>query len=114
MLFLQLAEHESSQVRSVSLDALDRSICAVLGCERIRNESTLSTEFNESKGQANNISAEQVELSSNGGEQRPVFKADAFECKVILPVRTLYNFGQSAEVRSGALKILLHVLEVSE
>lgn len=113
--FLELAEHESSQVRSVSLDALDRAICAVLGCERVRNESTLSDELNESEGQASNLSgstAEQGELSSNAtGEQRPVFKADAFECKVILPVRTLYSFGQSAEVRSGALKILLHVLE---
>ena len=37
---------------------------------------------------------------------------DIFECKVVLPLRTLYNFGQTIEIRSGALKILLHVLEV--
>eukprot|EP00250_Pteridium_aquilinum_P017543 c23683_g1_i1 orf=245-5539(+) len=113
--FLELAEHESSHVRSVSLDALDRAICAVLGCERIKAESALSPEVNDTEGQASSLcdtSTEQGELSSIAtGEQRPVFNSDAFECKVMLPVRTLYSFGQSAEVRSGALKILLHVLE---
>lgn len=113
--FLELAEHESSQVRSVSLDALDRVICAVLGCDHIRSDSALTTELNDTLGQSSNLcdtSAEQGERSEvTKGEHKPGFKLDSFECKVILPLRTLYSFGQNTEVRSGALKILLHVLE---
>ncbi|MCO5552454.1 hypothetical protein L7F22_005965 [Adiantum nelumboides] len=100
--FLELTEHESSQVRSVSLDALDRAICAVLGCERIKNEAS----------SLQDASVEGVEINTVAtGAQRKMFDSDAFECKVILPLQTLYSFGQSTEARSGALKILLHVLE---
>ncbi|KAI5060182.1 hypothetical protein GOP47_0024602 [Adiantum capillus-veneris] len=99
---LELAEHESSQVRSVSLDALDRAICAVLGCERIKKQAS----------DLHDPSIEEAEINTVAkGERRQVFNSDTFECKVILPIRTLYSFGQNTEARSGALKILLHVLE---
>lgn len=37
----------------------------------------------------------------------------SLECSVISPLRVLYFSTQSADVRAGCLKILLHVLEVN-
>lgn len=35
------------------------------------------------------------------------------ECALISPLEVLYSSSQTYDVRAGALKILLHVLEVS-
>lgn len=116
--FLELAEHDSPQVRSVALEALDRSICAVLGCDHISSDASGITSVDdtsqETGGQVSEdcAAADEPEPSKVvNGDQKPFFISDAFECKVILPLQTLYSFGQSIEVRAGALKILLHVLE---
>ncbi|KAH7372647.1 hypothetical protein KP509_17G014700 [Ceratopteris richardii] len=113
--FLELAEHESSQVRSVALDALDRAICSVIACERIKNESGFPTDIpvhgDEENKLCGSLTDDVVTSNVYANDQKEVFNPDAFENKVILPIRTLYSFGQSIEARSGALKILLHVLE---
>ncbi|EFJ19302.1 hypothetical protein SELMODRAFT_444206 [Selaginella moellendorffii] len=82
--FIKLAEHESSQVRTVALDALDRSICAVLACDQVRQDAA---------------------------DDPSTLRKDAFECAVILPIKTLFDNCQKDEVQSSSLKILLHLLE---
>eukprot|EP00249_Psilotum_nudum_P022267 c28446_g1_i3 orf=509-5821(-) len=119
---LELAEHESPQVRNVALDVLDRSICAVLGCECIRMEAAIldpqegscmgtEIELRDFDTRLSLIDGQQNEANRSClNNQESNFRSDAFECTVILPLRTLYSFGQSMEVRGAALKILSHVL----
>ncbi|KAJ7563609.1 hypothetical protein O6H91_03G117100 [Diphasiastrum complanatum] len=118
--FLELAEHESPQVRSVALDALDRSIGVVLSCDQIRKDSTkgevvVRIDAQEQGTETTLTIAVKPRCESQGfsidnGWQRNI-ELDTFECRVLLHLRNLYNLSQNAEVRSGALKILLHVLE---
>ncbi|CAM6084070.1 unnamed protein product [Calypogeia fissa] len=124
--FLELTEHESPQVRAVALDALDRSIGAVLGCERIRRDAVKfkatsgeelgvaenAKEFGQfvTLGSASDTSKTERRSSVLKG-RKGSFQLDAFECAVVLPLSSIYHRGQTAELRSGAVKILLHVLE---
>ncbi|KAH9318494.1 hypothetical protein KI387_020263, partial [Taxus chinensis] len=118
--FLELAEHGSSQVRNVALDALDRSICAVLGCEKVQKESLMVSSMRAKVQRETNN--DQHAMISEVISTRKDFKSvcvayvlnsepEAFECAIILPLKILYSHRQNAEVRAGALKILLHVLE---
>ncbi|KAF5192862.1 Mon2-like protein [Thalictrum thalictroides] len=85
---LELADNPSQHLRNMALDALDQSICAVLGS----GKSTLDQR-------------EDQEVEGRGTEMRP------FESAVISPLRVLYFSTQFLDVRAGSLKILLHVLE---
>lgn len=78
---LQLSENSNQQLRNLALDALDQSICAVLGSDQLQN--------------ANNIA----------GQVRP------FEYAVLSPLTNLYSSSEIPDVHAGVLKILLHVLE---
>ncbi|KAL0926436.1 hypothetical protein M5K25_002670 [Dendrobium thyrsiflorum] len=80
---LELSENSNQQLRNLALDALDQSICAVIGCDQF--QSTKPSE---------------LELSSTEVCNRVVTDRP-FECAAF----------QSLDVRAGALKILLHVLE---
>ncbi|XP_057539687.1 uncharacterized protein LOC130817800 isoform X2 [Amaranthus tricolor] len=83
--FLELAENSNQHLRNLALDALDRSICAVLG----------SSQFEDRVGSIKNASTDLGSL----------------ERTVISPLRVLYFSTQSFDVRSRSLKILLHILE---
>uniref|UniRef100_M4DVQ9 Protein MON2 homolog n=1 Tax=Brassica campestris TaxID=3711 RepID=M4DVQ9_BRACM len=83
--FLELAEHSNQNLRNMALDALDQSICAVLGSEQF-GDATLDVE------------SKSIELKS-------------VECAVLSSLRALYFSAQKSDVRVGSLKILLHVLE---
>ncbi|GKV07351.1 hypothetical protein SLEP1_g19144 [Rubroshorea leprosula] len=91
--FLELANNSNQHLRNMALDALDKSICAVLSSEQF--------EAHPPSGSSNNsqdVEAKETELRS-------------LECAVISPLRVLYFSTQSSDVRAGSLKILLHVLE---
>ncbi|XP_021742311.1 protein MON2 homolog [Chenopodium quinoa] len=91
--FLELAENSNQQLRSIALDALDRSICAVLGSDQFQDR-VASGSYPDSQ-HIKNASVDSRSL----------------ERVVISPLRVLYFSAQSFEVRSRSLKILLHVLE---
>ncbi|KAE8729705.1 Cysteine synthase D1 isoform 1 [Hibiscus syriacus] len=90
--FLELADNSNQNLRNMALDALDQSICAVLGSEKSEDH-TLSRSDDNSQ-----------DLGSNETELR------LLESAVISPLRVLYS-SQSIDARAGSLKILLHVLE---
>ncbi|KAL8528032.1 hypothetical protein ACS0TY_005737 [Phlomoides rotata] len=90
--FLELADSSNPQLQSRALDALDKSICAVLG----------SDQFQE------NTSSKSLDAPNNLIDQS---KLRSLECAVISPLNDLYSSSQSFDVRAGSLKILLHVLE---
>ncbi|KAK6139372.1 hypothetical protein DH2020_026880 [Rehmannia glutinosa] len=90
--FLELADSSNPQLQSMALDALDKSICAVLG----------SDQFQE------NASSNSVDASCDPIDQS---KLRSLECAVISPLNDLYSLSQSFDVRVGSVKILLHVLE---
>lgn len=121
VIILQLAEHESQQVRTAALDALDRAICGTLASPQFQesvhrvgasedfnvegNGGVQRVEGNDTKG---NNSASSVSISKKQSiENTPL------ECTLLQPLGTLYNHGRITDVRAGALRILLHVLEVS-
>ncbi|PON87081.1 Mon2, dimerization and cyclophilin-binding domain containing protein [Trema orientale] len=87
--FLELADKPNQHLRNMALDALDQSICAVLGSDHFQNLP---------KGTSQNMETMLTEIGS-------------LECAVISPLRVLYFSTQSVDVRAGSLKILLHVLE---
>jgi hypothetical protein len=106
-------EHDSQQVHTVALDALDRAICGVLGCQRFssRERSRAATAI-EKKGLGRSGSGS----TTNGAtllcsSDEEGVDDEAFECALITPLSTLYYYGRTTDIRSGALKILLHVLE---
>lgn len=115
----QLAEHENQQVRIVALDALDRAICGVLASQQFqdglsRAGSGILPAGREVNGSANHaqmykgyLEASELPLEPQNNEYI------ALECALIQPLSTLYTYGRITDVRSGSLKILLHVLEVS-
>lgn len=90
--FLELADSPNSQLQSIALDALDKSICAVLGSDNFQG----------------NTSTKSVDASNNLIDQS---KLRLLECSVISPLKDLYSSSQSLDLRAGSLKILLHVLE---
>ncbi|KAK9292717.1 hypothetical protein L1049_020696 [Liquidambar formosana] len=77
----------------MALDALDQSICAVLGWDQFPKYTSSGPH-----AASHDIETTHVELSS-------------LECAVISPLSVLYFSTQSIDVRTGSLKILLHVLE---
>ncbi|KAL5770732.1 hypothetical protein ACOSP7_014886 [Xanthoceras sorbifolium] len=91
--FLELADNSNQHLRNIALDALDQSICAVL----------VSEKFQDNAPSRQHGTTEEVETRKP--ERR------SLECAVISPLRILYLSTQSTDVRAGALKILLHVLE---
>jgi hypothetical protein len=111
---VQLVEHDSQQVHTVALDALDRAICGVLGCQRFSSrESSRAATVIEKKGLGRSGSGS----TTNGAtvlcsSDEQGVDDEAFECALITPLSTLYYYGRTTDIRSGALKILLHVLEV--
>ncbi|XP_044475978.1 protein MON2 homolog isoform X3 [Mangifera indica] len=89
--FLELADNSNQHLRNIALDALDQSICAVLGSEQFQNNAP-------SHGPSKEVETRQADLRS-------------LECAVISPLMVLYFSTQSTDVRAGTLKILLHILE---
>ncbi|KAL2622814.1 hypothetical protein R1flu_003019 [Riccia fluitans] len=125
---LELTLHESPQVRTVALDALDRAMCTVIPCERIRQDAAAFVDVTgEGKeddfGQFVSIAShDEPSTTEKSGAAVPRrsrlleskaanFRLDTFECAVLAPLSSLYNFGHSLELRCGSLKILVHVLE---
>ncbi|CAN1132410.1 Protein MON2 homolog [Linum perenne] len=90
--FLELADTPNQHLRMMALDALDRSITAIIGSESFQDH---------------------VSSRSNGGSDN--MKSDTemrtLECSIISPIRVLYFNSQSVDVRTGSLKILLNILE---
>ncbi|KAF8388069.1 hypothetical protein HHK36_026735 [Tetracentron sinense] len=90
---LELADNTNQHLRNMALDALDQSICSVLGTDKFQGF-TLSRHH-----------VADHKLETKDTEFR------SFECAVISPLRVLYFSTQNLDVRAGSLKILLHVLE---
>ncbi|KAF2298518.1 hypothetical protein GH714_023926 [Hevea brasiliensis] len=88
-----LADNSNQHLRNMALDALDQSICAVLGSEQ----------FQDYVSSRLNGTSDDMETRHKG--------LRLLECSVISPLRVLYFSTQSADVHAGCLKILLHVLE---
>ncbi|XP_042986113.1 protein MON2 homolog isoform X8 [Carya illinoinensis] len=91
--FLELADSSNQHLRTIGLDALDQSICAVLGSDGFQDNIPTGTH-----GRSQEMGTRLAELR-------------ALECSVISPLRVLYFSTQNIDVRAGSLKILLHVLE---
>ncbi|KAL2942428.1 Protein MON2-like protein [Bienertia sinuspersici] len=91
--FLELAENSNQHLRSMALDALDRSISAVLGADQFQDRVASG-----SLSESHHIKNASVDLKS-------------LERAVISPLRVLYFSTQSFDVRTRSLRILLHVLE---
>ncbi|CAI5991186.1 unnamed protein product [Closterium sp. NIES-64] len=122
---LELAVHESAGVRAVAVDAIDRAVMAALASPPLHRRSSTSsssaltsaTPTEEQKGEG----ACRTE-GGEGGEEREGQKGEgegegrgevALEEMVVGAVSSLWRDGRDAEVKAGALRILLHMLEVS-
>ncbi|CAI9769498.1 unnamed protein product [Fraxinus pennsylvanica] len=90
--FLELADSSNDNLWNIGLDALDKSICAVLGSDQFLESTSLKL------GDASTNQTDKLDLRS-------------LECAVISPLKVLYSSSESIDVRVGSLKILLHVLE---
>ncbi|XP_031477870.1 uncharacterized protein LOC116248950 isoform X2 [Nymphaea colorata] len=90
---LELAENPNMQIRNIALDALDQSVCAVLGSDQF-HDLTLSMQP---------LEINQIEVADR--------ESESFEWAIISPLKVLYSSTQIHDVRIGATKILLHVLE---
>ncbi|XP_018483398.1 uncharacterized protein LOC108854355 isoform X2 [Raphanus sativus] len=90
--FLELAVHSNPNLRTMALDALDQSICAVLGSEQFGEDPPRSRDST-------------LDVESKSTELKSV------ECVVLSSLRGLYFSAQKSDVRVGSLKILLRVLE---
>ncbi|XWS58298.1 hypothetical protein CRYUN_Cryun08bG0021900 [Craigia yunnanensis] len=91
--FLELADNSNQHLRNMALEALDQSICAVLGSEQFEDHAMSRSDDN-----SQDVESKETELS-------------LLESAAISPLRVLYSSSQSIDVRAGSLKILLHVLE---
>ncbi|XWS42471.1 hypothetical protein CRYUN_Cryun16bG0016700 [Craigia yunnanensis] len=91
--FLELADNSNPHLRNMALDALDQSICAVLGSEQFEDHT-----ISRSQDNSQDVGSKETELS-------------LLESAAISPLRVLYSSSQSIDVCAGSLKILLHVLE---
>ncbi|KAI3894720.1 hypothetical protein MKX03_033369 [Papaver bracteatum] len=87
---LELADNSSHHLRNLALEALDQSICSVLGSDK----------FQGSRFRHPN---KEMDITST--------ESNSFEYAVISPLRVLYFSTENLDVRAGSLKILLHVLE---
>ncbi|CAN6439754.1 unnamed protein product [Victoria cruziana] len=90
---LELAENLNVHIRNIALDALDQSVCAVLGSDQFL-ELTLSLQ---------SLEIDQAEVHDR--------ESRSFEWAIISPLKVLYSSTQIHDVRVGTTKILLHVLE---
>ena len=120
MIFFQLVEHDSQQVRTGALDALDRAICGILASpeflESVHRAGAGDDFDNEGNGgvqyvegsDMNDKGDTNVLISNQQGNENI-----ALECTLLQPLSSLYNYGRITDVRAGALRILLHVLEVN-
>ncbi|KAI4364422.1 hypothetical protein MLD38_020517 [Melastoma candidum] len=90
--FLELVDNSNQYLRSMGLDALDRSICAVLGSDKFQEPRSSGREH----------------MPEN---ERTIGELKSLECAVTSPLGMLYSSNQSIDVRTASLKILLHVLE---
>lgn len=113
----QLAEHESQQVRTAALDALDRAICGTLASPQFQ-ETVVRLGAGKDLIDEDNVGSPHVEgidTMNGDGASASVSKQEniPIECTLLQPLSTLYNLGRITDVRAGALRILLHVLEVS-
>ncbi|KAF6142246.1 hypothetical protein GIB67_012095 [Kingdonia uniflora] len=90
---LELADNSSQHLRYMALEALDQSICAVLGSDQNQGFTLSKTHLSDQ------------ETRHTDTESR------SFECAVITPLKVLYFSTENLDVRAGSLKILLHVLE---
>lgn len=91
--FLELAVNSNQHLRNMALDALDQSICAVLGSDQFQDRVPLGS------------LPDPQHVKNASSDLRSLERA------VISPLRVLYFSTQSFDVRAGSLKILLHVLE---
>eukprot|EP00257_Ricinus_communis_P013104 XP_015570469.1 protein MON2 homolog isoform X2 [Ricinus communis] len=91
--FLELTNNSNQHLRNMALDALDQSICAVLGSEQFQGYIS-----SRPHGTSHDVETRHAEMRF-------------LECSVISPLRALYFSTQSSDIRAGSLKILLHVLE---
>ncbi|KAL2456123.1 ARM repeat superfamily protein [Forsythia ovata] len=91
--FLELADSSNDNLRNIGLDALDKSISAVLGSDQFQESTSLKP-----GDVSTNKQTDQSDLRS-------------LECAVISPLKVLCSSSESIDVRVGSLKILLHVLE---
>nr|XP_027114416.1 protein MON2 homolog isoform X2 [Coffea arabica] len=87
--FLELSDSSSQHLRNMALDAMDKSICAVLGSELFQGKK---------HGGFDNTQTKFRDLRT-------------LECAVISPLDTLYSSSKSFDIHAGSLRILLHVLE---
>lgn len=85
--FLQLAENTNQHLRNMGFNALDQSICAVLGSDQFQDH------------------------TSARSKKSSLEETRSLECSIVSPLRVLYFSTSTMEVRAGSLKILLHVLE---
>ncbi|VFQ72111.1 unnamed protein product [Cuscuta campestris] len=89
--FTELTSSSNQHIRNLALNAMDQSICAVLGSEVFQEQAS-------SKVFASNVCPENIEMRS-------------LERAIISPLTTLYSSTQSVGICVTLLKILLHVLE---
>ncbi|CAA3013760.1 MON2 homolog isoform X1 [Olea europaea subsp. europaea] len=90
--FLELADSSNDNLWNIGLDALDKSICAVLGSDLFQESTSLK-------------------LGDASTNQTDISDLRSLECAVISPLKVLYSSSESIDLRVGSLKILLHVLE---
>ncbi|KAG0558241.1 hypothetical protein KC19_10G013800 [Ceratodon purpureus] len=115
---LELVEHDSQQVRTGALDALDRAICGILASPQFQESvqrALAGEESNEGDGGVQHVEGGDMK-SGNGHSSVSISKQQsneniALECTLLQPLSSLYNYGRITDVRAGALRILLHVLE---
>lgn len=120
--YLQLAENSNQHLRNMALDALDESICAVLGSDQFPdNTSSRSNGSSQSVRTFTSLRPSESSYWINGvliinfipvQIVTGITNLGSLECAVISPLRVLYLSTQSVDSRTGSLKILLHVLEV--
>lgn len=92
--FLELASSSIQLLRTMALDAMDKSICAVLGSDKFQKLASSERHDDVYAMQSNEFT--DVRL---------------LEGAVISPLEVLYSSSHTFDVRAGSLKILLHVLE---
>eukprot|EP00850_Spirogloea_muscicola_P022427 SM000294S10819 [mRNA] locus=s294:115581:128242:+ [translate_table: standard] len=128
--FLELANHQSTQVRMCALDALDRAILTALECSQVmleadeyrsreRNRASNdrgegSTVFmGDSSAAWNTLLEDEDRPSSNNlaSTSGRVHLPGQLECMVVQPLAELTLSALENDVRAGSLRVLLHVLE---
>lgn len=89
--FLELADSSNQHFRIMALEALDQSICTVLGSDQFQWH----------------VSPEKLDTT----HENNITELQTLECAIISPLRVLYFASHNSDVSAGSLKILLHVLE---